>query len=179
MNSRTGNSLINTQISLRQHTSTIISTIITRNRIISITSHLNMIRKSSISSINPSRNNQSLRSPTSNLTNNPNTIILIKSTIIIINSIKNNQTIRNSINNTNIQSIIRTMISNHYSPIHNSTITNNLIRHQLNNTQISLSRNKSTILTSIILRIRIISIRFNSHNIYYSLISSIDLRLKN
>ena len=133
MNTITGHSLNNTQISLRQHTSTIHSTIITLKRIISITSHTNTILNISISSINSSQKNQTLRLTINKVKTRPNTTNNIKSTNITFLCTINNQSSRNSISHTNIQSIIRTMISNSNSPPHNSTITNLIIRNQLNN----------------------------------------------
>ena len=66
------------------------------------------------------------------------------------------------------------MINNSNSPNHNSTITHKLIRNSLINLQISLWRNNSLISTIVIIRIRIRSIRSNTHIINNSIISNIN-----
>ena len=111
------NQLNNTQISLRNSKSTILSSIIIKERISSVRSHINLINNSSISSINSSLDYQSSTSTICKVKTIPRTIISIESTSRNANKTNINQFLRNNILNSNIHSSVRTMISNNNSPL--------------------------------------------------------------
>ena len=115
----------------------------------------------------------------SNLTNKPITISRIKSTIITANSLNINKTNRNNISHININSSIRTIISNSNSPSHNSTITCTIRINLFNNTQISLRRNNKNIRIIVITQIRIRSITSNINLIDNILVSSLNSSINN